>query len=400
MLVTFLYDPALGGGAAQVVYHLAHELYRRGHEVVVVTSCPQNKNNQTIAENIKIISFFPPNIYWIYEKEFHPLWQKIVFQMMDIWNPFVYPIFKKIVLSEKPDIVHFHKIRGFSPSIWKAARDTGIRNLIQTCHDYEMVSPQGILIGKMGEWVTKKSWLLSPYQWIRRLASRDIKYLTSPGKLLLDTITDLDFFNNAQRMIIPNTHGLTQEEINLNRECKFESDPGKLSILFLGRLEVEKGIWILCQAVEKAIKTGAEIELNIAGVGSQETRLKESYSNTNGFIFHGNVIGEKKKALLRQCDIVAIPSIVPEAFGITAVEAMAYGKPVLAFPVGELVEIIQEGETGFLSPIGNIDLLMGKILEIFENRIFLKDMRNACFYKSQEFRPETIVEKYLSLYEH
>jgi glycosyltransferase involved in cell wall biosynthesis len=399
MLITFLYDPALGGGAAQSVNSLAHQLVMRGYEVVVITSGPQKEISCRYEDGIKIISFLPPNLYWVYEKDEHPLWQKIIWQILDTWNPFVYRIVKHIIQEEKPTIVHFHKLRGFSPSVWKAAKDAGIHKLIQTCHDYETISPQGYLVGWIGKLAIENSFLLYPYQSIRRKASQNIHFLTTPGISLMSMLNRQKFFENASCFIVPNTHNLTENEILQNFPSKPDPETVPLKILFLGRVVIDKGIDILCQAVQKANEGGAKVELSIAGSGNLEKQLMETFAGDNSIHFCGYVKGENKKKLIRECDIVGIPSIFPETFCITAAEALAYGKPVLASPIGELTEIIQEGKTGFFSPAGDVDKLTEKIMEIVENKQWLSEMQNDCLESAKKYTPETITDQFLSIYE-
>jgi len=399
MLISFLFDPVLGGGAAQSVNSLAHELIKRGHEVVVITSGPHKEITRHDQEGIKVISFFPPNLYWVYEKDAHALWQKIIWQFIDIWNPFVYRIVKKIILEEKPVIVHFHKIRGFSPSVWKAAKDAGVPKLIQTCHDYEVMSPQGVLSGWVGQLAEKRSWLLFPYQNIRRNASRNIDVLTTPGITLMTRLNQQKFFSNAKKFIVPNTHDLSETEIEQNSGSnpRPESDP--LTLLFLGRLETDKGIDVLCKAVQKANRAGAIIELNIAGVGSHEFQLKSAYAGEKTFHFLGHVTGKQKQLLLRNCDMVAVPSIVSETFGISAVEALAYGKPVLASSIGELTEIIVEEKTGFFTPPGNAEKMAERIIDLYQHKYLLREMQKDCLDSAKQYTPQAVADRYLTIYE-
>ncbi len=49
---------------------------------------------------------------------------------------------------EAPDIVHVHKMRGLSPAVWSAAAAAGCRPIVQTCRDYEAMSPEGTLTGR------------------------------------------------------------------------------------------------------------------------------------------------------------------------------------------------------------------------------------------------------------
>lgn len=398
LLITFLYDPQLGGGAALSVYSLAHELKKRGHEITVVTSIPDKKTKTYIEDGIKIISFYPPNLYWVYEKDQHPRWQKAIWQLIDLWNPFVYGIVKKIILEEKPDIVHVHKLRGFSPSVWNAAYSAGVRKIIQTCHDYEAISPQGTLAGVTGRLIAKRSWLVELYQSVRRKASQKVTIFTTPGKVIASEIKAFRFFPNAGAFVVPNSHGFTAQEIDANSRASIQKESPGFKILFMARLETEKGIWVLCEAVERLVKEGLDMNLLIAGTGSQEAQLKNRFTDKKVFQFQGYVEGQMKAQLYQECDIVATPSLWPETFCITAIEALAFGKPVLASPIGELPNLIQKGKTGFFSAAGDIESLEVEIKRIILHRAELHAMRANCFETAKIYTPEKITDQYMALY--
>jgi glycosyltransferase involved in cell wall biosynthesis len=54
-------------------------------------------------------------------------------------------------------------------------------------------------------------------------------------------------------------------------------------------------------------------------------------------------------------DVVAVPSVVPESFGRTAVEPQAMGRPVIASDLGGMIETVVEGETGWRAPAGDVE---------------------------------------------
>jgi len=66
--------------------------------------------------------------------------------------------------------------------------------------------------------------------------------------------------------------------------------------------------------------------------------------------------------ILGDVDVLAHPSIAPESFGLSVVEALCQGKPVVASRHGGLVEVLADGETGLLVPPGDASALAEKIL--------------------------------------
>jgi glycosyltransferase involved in cell wall biosynthesis len=123
----------------------------------------------------------------------------------------------------------------------------------------------------------------------------------------------------------------------------------------LGRLVGWKGIRVLLEALAGL---PARFRCIVIGTGPEEESLKrfaQELGLEERVAFLGRVPHAEIPGLLSQCDVFAQPSIGEEAFGISVIEAMACGLPVLASNNGGLPEIIVEGETGHLVEPGNVD---------------------------------------------
>ena len=399
LLISFLYEPTLGGGAATVPYLLARQLVERGNQVSVLTSSPDKTLMHENVDGICLYRIPNYNLYWVHDKENKSGFQKTIWQFIDIWNPWVYRITKEIIIQIKPEIIHVHKLRGLSPSVWNAALDLGIP-VIHTCHDYELISPQGTLSGRIGQMAVNQSWLLRPYQSIRRKASKFISAFTAPSLGLLQTHLDLGFFPQAVHTVIPNSHGYSQAQLatleQLRRDKKL-GDP--LRLLYLGRIHPEKGIQDLLKAFNSTFEVNDQLVLDIAGDGPELPELKLRYEGHHAINFHGHVTGEEKENLLSGCDLLVFPSIVKEGLGIAIIESLAHGKPVISTRCGGPEEIIEEGITGFFVDSGKPEALKEKILLVYENREKLLEMRAACHKTAQKYSIENNVESYLSLYQ-
>ncbi|MGK0619913.1 N-acetyl-alpha-D-glucosaminyl L-malate synthase BshA [Meiothermus cerbereus] len=98
-------------------------------------------------------------------------------------------------------------------------------------------------------------------------------------------------------------------------------------------------------------------------------------------------------------DLFLLPS-EQESFGLVALEAMASGVPVVASRVGGLPELVEEGKTGFLRPMGDIPGMLEASLEILTNRTRRRNMGEAARARAIErFRPEVVLPHYLEVYE-
>ena len=101
--------------------------------------------------------------------------------------------------------------------------------------------------------------------------------------------------------------------------------------------------------------------------------------------------------LLRCADLYLLPSS-SESFGLSALEAMACGVPVIASDVGGLREVVPNGGPGALLPVGDVDAMAAKALEFLEPARW-KRARVAAVERAQVFAEEKIVPQYVALYE-
>lgn len=91
------------------------------------------------------------------------------------------------------------------------------------------------------------------------------------------------------------------------------------------------------------------------------------------------------KSFLADIDVMVIPSIWAEPFGRTAIEAMAFEKPVIAYGAGGLPEVIREGITGFICPVGHQTTLANAMLR-YVNSTDLRTEHGACGSRDVKIR--------------
>lgn len=388
-----------GGGAGLTPFYLAHGLKDEGHHVTIVTLGRGFSYSFALEDGVGVYRFRPLNFYALDEKDIYPRWQRILWQIWDIYNFHSGWMLKRILEKESPDIVHIHKMRGLSGAVWSVAAHLYPGRVIQTCHDYESMSPDGLLRGSVGRMALERKWPVRSYQLIRTRLSAGISRITAPSRFTLQRIIDSGLFPSSRASIVPNSHGWTMNELNTLQARQFPHVTDKVRFLFLGRLESEKGIVNLCEAFLKAYQANPNIELDIAGWGSLEAQLINTYARYPGIKFLGTIQGKSKEDVLSNASIVVIPSLVDEVFGLVTVEAFAFGKSVIASSVGGLPELVQPNETGWLVPPGDVDSLVEQLLFVSKlDPVVLKKMSQNCKEFSYQFAVERILGKYLDLY--
>ena len=116
-------------------------------------------------------------------------------------------------------------------------------------------------------------------------------------------------------------------------------------LLFIGRLIPEKGCQTLLESLKILKDKGISFRLSICGEGPFEPTLKklmEKYDLTSEVKMCGNQTGKKLIDIIQKTDISIVPSLIDEPFGLTSIEAMSCGVPVIAANVGGLGRIVEE----------------------------------------------------------
>lgn len=399
LLVSSLYGTD-GGGAGLITEYLAQGLKEAAHQVSVAILGLNHRYSVTEENSIRVYRFRPANLYPLAEKDKHSAWQKGLWQILDVYNAHSARVMRSILGKESPDIVHIHKMRGFSGSVWSTTTSMFPGRVIQTCHDYESMSPDGLLRGSIGRMALSKKWPVRGYQLIRARLSAGVTTVTSPSKFTLQRIQDSGLFPNAQGRVVANTHGWSKEELESFHKHPCVAGERKIRFLFLGRLEKEKGIRELCKAFLQAYELHKGMELEIAGWGSLEKELQKEYDGHPGIKFLGTIWDQSKRDALCNSTVVIVPSQVDEVFGLVTVEAYAFGKPVIATRVGGLPELVRHGETGWLVEPGDVDALARQLYTVATmDPLSLARMGQTCREYSFRFSMESVLKEYLDLYE-
>jgi N-acetyl-alpha-D-glucosaminyl L-malate synthase BshA len=124
------------------------------------------------------------------------------------------------------------------------------------------------------------------------------------------------------------------------------------------------------------------------------------YIELKGLCERVSFLGKQERVveLLSISDLLLLPS-EKESFGLVALEAMACGVPVIASIAGGLPEIINDGETGYLLPIGNVAAMACKAVEILSNQAEWKRVSENGVNNSREnYHIDKIVKEYEECY--
>jgi len=175
---------------------------------------------------------------------------------------------------------------------------------------------------------------------------------------------------------------------------------GKLKILFLGRLQPQKGAHLLPEICMKLKKEEIDYEINILGDGPLFPYLKRYAEKENlNMNFFGFVKSRPKiYSELRKSNLLLLPSIWPEPFGMVILEAMAFGIPVIGSNRGGLKNTIENNKVGFaIDP--EVEKIVEKIKLLKENPSLYKKFSLNGIKNIKKYAPKKIFKKYLKMFE-
>lgn len=161
-------------------------------------------------------------------------------------------------------------------------------------------------------------------------------------------------------------------------------DSDEPTILFVGRVEERKGVHLLVDAFERSIsKRPGGARLLIVGPHSYwsaepsmfYTALVERCRTIPRVELRGPTYVDAELAnVYRRATISVVPSVFPEALGLTSIEAQASGVPVVVSNAGGLPETVLPGESGVVFENGDVDGLASSVLDLLADRQRLSAM--------------------------
>jgi glycosyltransferase involved in cell wall biosynthesis len=286
----------------------------------------------------------------------------------DIMIPLLKTI--KLIKSRNFDIVHTHTVR--SNLIGRLAALFTSRKCITHLHSPILRDFADLRRGRLNEmidFITRP--LAARYIAVSHSLRREmIQRGMLPNKIV--TIHNALDFESMQSSVNPvSVLGGIRKEYNI---------PANAFILVLvALLRPRKGVNVIIQAMESVSEHFSNAHLLI--VGNDDISEDPDYGNklrrmASGLGIESNVIftgfRDDVPAILKECDLMVLPSLFGEGFPMVILESMAMGIPVVASRVEGIPEIVDDGVNGFLVEPGDAEDLANKLIELLKNPILLK----------------------------
>lgn len=169
-------------------------------------------------------------------------------------------------------------------------------------------------------------------------------------------------------------------------------------LLFVGRLNAQKGVALLLDAVAR-MRT--RLTLDIVGHGPDAARLlaqSEQLGIADRVVWHGAQPQPALPSFFQRASAVVVPSL-GEGLGLVAVEAQLCEAPVVAFDSGGITDTIVHGETGLLAPPGDVDALASALDRLWDDpELRLGLGRAGRMAALGDFSPESAARRYATIY--
>ena len=409
------YFSAYGGGQVYVK-NLVAAVKRKGHAVSVMSVSTMPRSEATVQE--------------VSDAHGTPVWEVKVPQAHAITD---HPVelqrellagLTEVLRRIGPDVVHAN---GWKSAAAKVCQDLGIPCVI-TAHHGGIVCPNGTLMNRMDAVCTLPTSmenclacalhfvpggdLWSPV--VRRLPEtaalslgrmlkgrRNIPYVSPAFQVPLGIQHKLRIIevlrSMPSRVVAPSRaigsalvrNGLPQEKVltiphgitPLERKPLTPGLPQRpLRLGYIGRLAYVKGLHVLLQALQ-GVPTVDQYELHIYGEAANRSerryaaRLKTMAAKLP-VIWHGKIPHEDVQRAYHHVDVMLLPSICLEVFGLTLVEALSAGRPVIATRCGGPEDIVTDGVNGLLVAPNDALALRVAIRRLIKNPTFVEEMAN------------------------
>ncbi|MHB1067466.1 MAG: glycosyltransferase family 4 protein [Candidatus Nanopelagicales bacterium] len=345
------YPPVMYGGLGRHVHALAETQAACGHEVVVVTQAPPGERAEELVNGVRVMRvphdapFLPEGqggfIAWCFG--LNTALARGAIGVLQHW---------------RPDVVHGHDWLVAQASV--LVQEAFAVPFVLTVHATEAGRHHGDL-------ATDQSWAIhSTEWWVTGLADGVIvcsRYMREQVTRLFDLDPDVV-------SVIPNGIDPASWRVTASHRDRAREELGSPLVAFAGRLEPEKGVHTLLDALPIVRRRVPGVRAVVMGVGGSAAWLHERARErrvSSLVRFTGWVPEADLRATVAAADAAVVPSLY-EPFGFVALEAMALGAPVVVARTGGLAEIVDAGRTGWCFEPGDPRSLADELIDVLGNR--------------------------------
>jgi len=342
------FPPIIGGVETHLTIILP-QMVKWGHKVNLLTGAVEDLDSHYFYEGVEVFRTPLMDLNWLYKRGLEGLEEEVL------------EVFSDFLKQAKPDIIHTHNMHYFSEIHARTLERLAKRNkipLILTAHN----------------------------------AWDDILFLELTHRIYWTHIIAVSHFIKKEIIgigvddtkITVIHHGVDQDKFHpkINTENILKKYPqlkNRRVIFHPARIGLGKGCDTSIKAMSLVREKYSDIILVLAGSKNiidwgqtQQKDIAYLVSLIRHFKLEKNVLIdfysiEEMKELYTVSSVCIYPSTVSEPFGLTMLESMACGKPIIVTNVGGMPEVIKDGINGFVIPIRDFELLAAKINTLLED---------------------------------
>ena len=350
--ISFEYPPKIIGGLGVYADQLVKGLNDKGIDVLTITRGDKNSYSE---KTFRILT--PEVMYWqrfFFIKKATSLFRRLnkswKFDLVHLNG--AYPMVRSLKL---PTVCTFHSIN--VTQVRSSFRMLGSMKTTKDISALVLRNPIGILCDILSAQLSDE--------------------IICPSPSIAREIRSYCFVNEEKLHVIPNGIDLKA----FDRVKAFDATlldkygvENENFVLYVGRLVYLKGVDYLIRAFGIVRKECRDLKLVVMGSGPCELYLKNVARDIDGVLFIGHVDSPMVKRLLyERCLAVVVPSM-HETLPTVVIEAMAYGKPVIATDVGGNPFMVKNGKNGFLVTPKDTESISRFIKILYENPDLRKKM--------------------------
>jgi glycogen synthase len=299
----------------------------------------------------------------------------------------------------KPDVLHAHDWMTCHAAT--ALKESLRLPLVATLHATEAGRHQGWLPTPLSHAVHTTEWWLT-YEARRVLTcSEAMRWeVTRLFDLPRDKVDVVPGAVDAETWAAPPARVASVRRTYLERSGRTPS-AGPLVVL-AGRLEWEKGVHTLLDAVPRLRRRFPGMRLVVAGRGTHEQQLRDQVRRLRQsavVTFAGHLSGPDLTALLAAADVAVVPSLY-EPFGMVALEVAAARTPLVVAATGGLREIVEPGVTGATFPPGDVAGLVDAVTGMLTDQVLARRTVRAAHRRvTRDLRWSSVADRVVDTYE-
>jgi glycosyltransferase involved in cell wall biosynthesis len=376
-----------------MVEDLSGELSRRGHQVSVATlrqPGSEPEPNGVTVHTLGSLVHRVPAIKLDAERHHAPPLPdpEIVFEL------------RRLLRRERPDVVHAHNwlVNSYLP----LDRDSGPA-LVLSMHDYGLVCATKRFLNRGADCTGPRTGkcIRCAGDYYGRLKGAGVALGTRLAEPRLRRAVDVflpvstavrdrcGFGEDELCRVVPNFIG--ELPPGADGDPRLEVLPTEPFILYFGDVTIDKGGGQLIEAY-RALDNPPPLVL----IG--RCYLKEA-EEVPGVLALGRMPHQLAIEALRRSLFTVVPSLLPETFGLVALETAAAAKPIVASRIGGLPDVVVDGETGLLVTPGSREELASSMRRLSEDGELRTRMGEAASRRVKEFSADAIIPRFEEVYE-